>query len=94
MYFSGHGESEKGGWVCYSNDGVSDETISFDDALEAVKEGGFKGKLSIIVDSCYSGHWCHVAKKSMEKDMDINTNRLPYMYEIDIYASAERHHTV
>jgi hypothetical protein len=67
VYYSGHGKPGSGDWVCklppvFTND--SEYCVGFDEAMDAILIDGYKGRLKLINDACYSGHW---SKKALER---------------------------
>lgn len=71
MFYTGHGNSpdEKGqnggGWVLFKYDKKGNQRGSkifhLIQMFEAIKEGGYKGNLSLICNACFSGGWANHA---------------------------------
>ena len=58
MFYTGHGNQDKGGWLVYTDwasGDPSDELIVFEDLWEIIVKSGFTGGVEITSDSCYSG---------------------------------------
>ena len=74
IYYTGHGESEFGGWVTYSgedNSGSGDLSvdgcrIKITEVLDKIKEIGYNKNLEITTDACFSGKGAYLAKEWWE----------------------------
>ena len=58
IYYTGHGEKGKGNWCTFD-----EQKFSLIHVLEAIKESGFRNRVMIVTDCCYSGNWSVLAKK-------------------------------
>ena len=66
LYYTGHGDSETGGWKTFLKElslEFTANTISIEEILDVVKETKFSGHMEITSDSCFSGLLCHAARE-------------------------------
>ena len=78
IYFTGHGELKTGNWVMEKPEQITDATFDYTcelrEIVEALTKNGYDKKLNITNDCCYSGGWCHAAKKLVdEKKVPLST---------------------
>jgi len=66
VYFVGHGNREKGGWVTFlpTVDGAAsvkseDKLVTIGELLDLVNKSSFGEALEITSESCHSGEMCH-----------------------------------
>ena len=64
LFYTGNGLITNGDWVLsqkYIFDLISDVSVSLTDIFEVMEQNDFRGRLSIICDSSYSGQWAYQA---------------------------------
>ena len=88
IYYTGHGERGTGDWLAAMPDicmhGRKDYLVSLDEVLDNIIESGFKQRVRITSDCCYSGNWCHKAKALWTENDKYKTS----FESLDIYASS------
>ena len=66
MFYSGHGDPDKGGWLTHQNEltmDFSESLIVFEELWDIILQSEFTGGVEITSDSCYSGRVCEEAER-------------------------------
>ena len=62
IYYTGHGCENNGNWVCTKerdHDEEEKNDISLEEVLGIIERTGYKKRLTIICDCCFSGNWAY-----------------------------------